>query len=70
MKGSTSSSTDIIALAGFARMELSPQLLHELAESYEYVQGVLDRMPRGLAPAVEPAHIFDPRKFMPEDDQP
>jgi hypothetical protein len=70
MKGSTTSSSDIIALASFARLELTPRLLQELAESYQYVQSVLDRMPHGLAPAVEPAHTFDPRKFISEDDQP
>jgi len=60
----------VSVLAGFARLQLTPRALSELAEAYEYVHAVLDRIPRDLDPSHEPAQTFDPRKFIPDVDQP
>lgn len=58
---------EIVVLARNAGLDLAPQYFDELVEAYCDVEQMLHRIPRGRDRADEPAHIFDPRKFMPGD---
>jgi len=56
---------EIAIMARIAGLELEPQYLEELVEAYRNVEPMLHRIRRGRDRADEPAHAFDPRKFMP-----
>lgn len=57
---------DVAALARMAGLDLSPEQFEELLAAYRHVEPVLARLPRERSPADEPAHVFDPRRFMPK----
>jgi hypothetical protein len=56
---------DIAVLAKNAGLDLAPQYFDELVEAYANIQPMLHRVRQGRNRADEPAHTFDPRKFMP-----
>jgi hypothetical protein len=56
---------DIAAMARIAGLDLSPEHFEELVEAYANLEPMLMRLRRGRDRADEPAHVFDPRKFMP-----
>ena len=56
---------EIFTLAKMAGLSLSPQYFDELVEAYHNIEPMLQRIRRGRDRADEPAHAFDPRKFMP-----
>jgi len=56
---------EIAVLAKHAGLNLTPELFEELVEAYSHVEPTLMRLRRGRDRADEPAHVFDPRKFMP-----
>jgi hypothetical protein len=56
---------DIAAMARIAGLDLSPEHFEELVEAYANLEPMLVRLRRGRDKADEPAHVFDPRKFMP-----
>lgn len=57
---------DIRAMTRMAGHELTEQQFDDLVTAYRLYEPVLARLPRDLPPSAEPAHIFDPRTFMPE----
>lgn len=57
---------EIAAMAKVAGLELSPQYFDELVVAYRNIEPMLWRIRTGRARADEPAHTFDPRKFMPK----
>ena len=56
---------DIAVMARIAGLELSPAHFEELVGAYANLEPMLWRLRRGRDRADEPAHVFDPRKFMP-----
>ncbi|MDQ8726637.1 hypothetical protein [Bradyrhizobium sp. LHD-71] len=56
---------DIAGLAKNAGLDLPPDLFEELVVAYGNIEPMLMRLRRGRDRADEPAHVFDPRKFMP-----
>ena len=56
---------DIAVLARNAGLDLSDEHFEELVQSYGVVEPMLRRIRNGRDRADEPAHTFDPRKFMP-----
>lgn len=58
---------EIAVLAKNAGLDLPPDLFEELVQSYANVEAMLMRLRRGRDRADEPAHVFDPRKFMPKE---
>lgn len=58
---------DITVLARNAGLELPPDLFEELVQAYANIEPMLMRLRRGRDRADEPAHVFDPRKFMPQE---
>jgi Asp-tRNA(Asn)/Glu-tRNA(Gln) amidotransferase C subunit len=56
---------EIAVLARIAGLELSEAHFEELVEAYGNVEPMLWRLKSGRDRADEPAHVFDPRKFMP-----
>jgi hypothetical protein len=57
---------DIRAMTRMAGHELTDQQFEDLVAGYRLYEPVLARLPRDLPPSAEPAHVFDPRSFMPE----
>lgn len=57
---------EIAAMAKIAGLKLSPQHFDELVAAYRNIEPMLWRIRTGRARADEPAHAFDPRKFMPK----
>lgn len=55
----------IIAAVELAGLSLTPALLDELVLSYRQIEPSLLRLRQSRARFDEPAHAFDPRKFMP-----
>ena len=64
---SPASREDIAVLARNAGLDLPPDLFDELVEAYRNIEPMLMRLRRGRDRADEPAHAFDPRKFMPKE---
>jgi hypothetical protein len=62
---SSLSREEIALLARVAGLDLAPQHLDELVKSWHWLEPVLGRIPRQRVRTDEPAHVFDPRKFMP-----
>lgn len=58
---------EIAVLAKNAGLDLPPDLFEELVQAYANVEPMLMRLRRGRDRADEPAHVFDPRKFMPRE---
>ena len=56
---------EIAAMARMAGLDLPPQYFDELVAAYANLEPMLKRIRRGRDRADEPAHVFDPRKFMP-----
>lgn len=56
---------EIAVLARIAGLDLPPQYMDELVAAYRNVEPMLLRIRQGRDRADEPAHAFDPRKFMP-----
>ena len=57
---------EIAAMARVAGLDLAPEHFDELVEAYANIEPMLWRIRTGRARADEPAHTFDPRKFMPK----
>lgn len=57
---------EIAVLAHQAGLDLPPDIFEELVEAYGNIEPMLMRLRRGRDRADEPAHVFDPRKFMPQ----
>ena len=57
---------EIAVMARIAGLELAPQYMDELVEAYLNIEPMLLRVRRGRERADEPAHAYDPRKFMPK----
>ena len=66
MAGETVSREDIRTIARMAGLTLSEQQFEDLVAGYQLYEPVLARLPRDVPFSAEPAHIFDPRSFMPE----
>jgi hypothetical protein len=65
MSRTPATSDEIAAMAKVAGLSLAPQYFDELVEAYRNIEPMLWRIHRGRDRADEPAHTFDPRKFMP-----
>lgn len=52
-------------MARAAGLDLSAAHFDELVDAYGQLEPMLWRLRRGRARADEPAHVFDPRTFMP-----
>ena len=59
------SQDEIILLARQAGLDLPPEYMTELVEAYGNVRRLIDRIPAGRPRSDEPAHVFDPAKFLP-----
>lgn len=57
---------EIAQMARQAGLDLPSEYLEELVDAYAGIEEMLSRMKRGRERGDEPAHVFDPRKFMPE----
>ena len=66
MSRTPSTREDIAAMARIAGLDLEPKYFDELVEAYEGIEPMLRRVRQGRDRADEPAHAFDPRKFMPK----
>ncbi len=60
---------EIVVLAKRAGLDLAPPYLDELAEAYGYVQQMVARLPRSRPRSDEPAHVFAPATFVPQEHQ-
>lgn len=58
---------DILVMARLAGLDLAPEYMDELVDAYSNIEPMLMRIRRGHPRADEPAHTFDPRKFLPRD---
>ena len=57
---------DILTITKMAGLKLSDQQFEDLVAGYRLYEPVLARLPRDPPFSAEPAHVFDPRSFMPE----
>jgi hypothetical protein len=55
---------EIIAAARAAGLDLPEQFHNDLVVAYERVYRLLQNLPGGRPRGDEPAHVFDPTKFM------
>lgn len=58
---------EIAVIAKVAGLELEPKYSNELVEAYRNIEPMLWRIRQGRNRSDEPAHTFDPRKFLPRD---
>ncbi len=65
MKKDPATRAEIAVLAKAAGLNLPAEYFDELVEAYHHIEPMLSRVRRGRARADEPAHTYDPRKFMP-----
>lgn len=56
---------EILAAARFAGLDLPPAYQDELVVAYGYVRAMCDRLPHSRPRGDEPAHVFDPARFLP-----
>jgi hypothetical protein len=56
---------EVIILAKHAGLGLPPAYLDELVDAYANVRRIVARIPWARPRSDEPAHVFDPMKFMP-----
>ena len=66
MTNKPASRDEIAAMARVAGLDLPPAIFDELVDGYATLEPMLWRLRRGRDRADEPAHVFDPRKFMPK----
>ena len=66
MAGETVSREDILTITRMVGLKLTEQQFEDLVAGYRLYEPVLARLPRDVPFSAEPAHIFDPRSFMPE----
>jgi hypothetical protein len=66
MTNKPASRDEIAAMARVAGLDLPPAIFEELVDGYATLEPMLWRLRRGRDRADEPAHVFDPRKFMPK----
>jgi hypothetical protein len=59
---------EIRTVTRMAGLTLCDQQFDDLVAAYRIYQPILERLPRDLPFSAEPAHIFDPRSFMPEKE--
>ncbi len=60
----TDRSSEALLLARLAGLDLPAEFHQDLFQAYERLQAMLARMP-GRDRADEPAHVFEPARFMP-----
>ena len=65
MRQTPATRDEILTMARIAGLELAPKYQDELVEAYRNIEPMLMRIRQGRARADEPAHTFDPRKFLP-----
>ena len=65
MKKEPATREEIAVLAKTAGLGLPAEYFDELVEAYLNIEPMLLRVRRGRDRADEPAHAYDPRKFMP-----
>ncbi|MFM9848636.1 MAG: hypothetical protein ACKVP3_15910 [Hyphomicrobiaceae bacterium] len=65
MKKEPATREEIAVLAKTAGLDLPGEYFDELVEAYLNIEPMLMRVRRGRERADEPAHAYDPRKFMP-----
>jgi hypothetical protein len=65
MKKEPATREEIAVLAKTAGLDLPAEYFDELVEAYRNIEPMLLRVRRGRDRADEPAHTYDPRKFMP-----
>lgn len=66
MSRTHASREEIAAMARIAGLDLAPVYFDELVEAYRGIEPMLWRIRQSRDRADEPAHTFDPRKFMPK----
>ena len=64
MEGGCLTREEIASLARITGVCFEGEALEELIESWRLIEPALARLPRRRPRADEPAHVFDPRKFM------
>lgn len=57
----------ILAAARLAGLDLPPAYEDELIEAYGHVRRLVRLLPHDRARGDEPAHVFDPARFLPPD---
>ncbi len=57
---------EILMMARFAGLDLPAEFEDDLFAAHARVQEMLERLPRDRDRGDEPAHVFDPARFMPE----
>ena len=62
------SGEDIRTIIRLAGLDLTDQQFEDLVAAQRLYEPVLARLPRDLPFSVDPAHLFDPRSFMPEGE--
>lgn len=67
MNRSPATREEILTMARIAGLELAPKYQDELVEAYRNIEPMLLRIRQGRPRADEPAHAYDPRKFLPRD---
>lgn len=66
MAKAPTSREEIRTVTRMAGLTLSDQQFDDLVAAYRIYEPILERLPRNLPFSAEPAHIFDPRNFMPK----
>ena len=56
---------EILAMARQAGLHLPPEYEDELVVAYGHVRAMCARLPQGRPRGDEPAHVFDPVRFLP-----
>lgn len=56
---------EILAMARHAGLDLPPEYQDELVGAYGHVRAMCARLPQGRPRGDEPAHVFDPTRFLP-----
>jgi hypothetical protein len=67
MERRPASRDEIAAMARIAGLDVIPAYFDELVDAYRNIEPMLWRIRTSRARADEPAHAFDPRKFMARD---
>jgi hypothetical protein len=63
----TPSRAEIVVLAKHAGLDLPPAYLDELVGAYTNVHRIMARIPWSRPRGDEPAHVFTPMKFLPQE---
>ena len=67
MTEATMSRDEIVSLAKYAGLDLPPEYFGELVDAFGHVQRMVARLPTARPPSDEPAHVFNPLKFLPKE---